>query len=104
MEEYFNRLLQETNQHMATTAASMNGKEVIGGCHEMVSYRRAKNRKLKEYTLTHTFTGDAKEILYFKYNKPTLTGMLLYYYRVYQIGSECLGCQRVAEPYYLPSG
>ncbi len=33
MEEYFNRLLQETNQHMATTTASMNGKEVIGGYH-----------------------------------------------------------------------
>lgn len=60
----------------------------------------SQNRKLKGYPPTHTFIGDAKEILYFKYYKPTLTGRLLYYYRVYQIGSGCPGCQRVAEPYY----
>ena len=57
-------------------------------------------RELKEYALAHPFAGDAKEILYFKYYKPALTGRLLYYYRVYQIESGCPACLRVAEPYY----
>lgn len=72
---------------MATTAPGMDGKEVIGVCREMVSYLKGKNRELKEYALAHPFAGDAKEILYFKYYKPALTGRLLYYYRVYQIES-----------------
>lgn len=66
----------------------------------MVSYLKGKNRELKEYALAHPFAGDAKEILYFKYYKPALTGRLLYYYRVYQIESGCPACLRVAEPYY----
>ena len=78
----------------------MDGKEVIGVCREMVSYLKGKNRELKEYALAHPFAGDAKEILYFKYYKPALTGRLLYYYRVYQIESGCPACLRVAEPYY----
>lgn len=85
---------------MATTAPGMDGKEVIGVCREMVSYLKGKNRELKEYALAHPFAGDAKEILYFKYYKPALTGRLLYYYRVYQIESGCPACLRVAEPYY----
>lgn len=87
MEEYFNGLLKEVDQRMATTAPGMDGKEVIGVCREMVSYLKGKNRELKEYALAHPFAGDAKEILYFKYYKPALTGRLLYYYRVYQIES-----------------
>lgn len=100
MEEYFNGLLKEVDQRMATTAPGMDGKEVIGVCREMVSYLKGKNRELKEYALAHPFAGDAKEILYFKYYKPALTGRLLYYYRVYQIESGCPACLRVAEPYY----
>ena len=100
MEEYFNGLLREVEQRMATTAADMDGKEVIGACREMVTYLRGKNRELKEYALSHPFAEDAKEILYFKYYKPALTGRLLYYYRVYQIESGCPGCLRAAEPYY----
>ena len=100
MEEYFNGLLKEVDQRMATTAPGMDGKEVIGVCREMVSYLKGKNRELKEYALAHPFAGDAKEILYFKYYKPALTGRLLYYYRVYQIESGCPGCLRVAETYY----
>ncbi len=99
-EEYFNGLLKEVDQRMATTAPGMDGKEVIGVCREMVSYLKGKNRELKEYALAHPFAGDAKEILYFKYYKPALTGRLLYYYRVYQIESGCPACLRVAEPYY----
>lgn len=38
MEEYFNGLLKEVDQRMATTAPGMDGKEVIGVCREMVSY------------------------------------------------------------------
>ena len=100
MEEYFNGLLKEVDQRMATTAPGMDGKEVIGVCREMVSYLKGKNRELKEYALAHPFAEDAKEILYFKYYKPALTGRLLYYYRVYQIESGCPACLRVAEPYY----
>ena len=85
---------------MATTAPGMDGKEVIGVCREMVSYLKGKNRELKEYALAHPFAGDAKEILYFKYYKPALTGRLLYYYRVSKIASGCPACLRVAEPYY----
>lgn len=77
MEEYFNGLLKEVDQRMATTAPGMDGKEVIGVCREMVSYLKGKNRELKEYALAHPFAGDAKEILYFKYYKPALTGRLL---------------------------
>ena len=73
MEEYFNGLLKEVDQRMATTAPGMDGKEVIGVCREMVSYLKGKNRELKEYALAHPFAGDAKEILYFKYYKPALT-------------------------------
>ena len=69
MEEYFNGLLKEVDQRMATTAPGMDGKEVIGVCREMVSYLKGKNRELKEYALAHPFAGDAKEILYFKYYK-----------------------------------
>ena len=36
MEEYFNGLLKEVDQRMATTAPGMDGKEVIGVCREMV--------------------------------------------------------------------
>ena len=100
MEEYFNGLLREVEQRMATTAADMDGKEVIGACREMVSYLRGKNLELKEYALSHPFAEDAKEILYFKYYKPALTGRLLYYYRVYQIESGCPGYLHAAEPYY----
>ena len=100
MEEYFNGLLREVEQRMATTAADMDGKEVIGACREMVTYLRGKNRELKEYALAHPFAGDAEEIRYFKYYKPALTGRLLFYYRVYQIESGCPGCQQVAETYY----
>ena len=63
MEEYFNGLLKEVDQRMATTAPGMDGKEVIGVCREMVSYLKGKNRELKEYALAHPFAGDAKEIL-----------------------------------------
>ena len=49
MEEYFNGLLKEVDQRMATTAPGMDGKEVIGVCREMVSYLKGKNRELKEY-------------------------------------------------------
>lgn len=48
MEEYFNGLLKEVDQRMATTAPGMDGKEVIGVCREMVSYLKGKNRELKE--------------------------------------------------------
>ena len=51
MEEYFNGLLKEVDQRMATTAPGMDGKEVIGVCREMVSYLKGKNRELKEYAL-----------------------------------------------------
>lgn len=44
MEEYFNGLLKEVDQRMATTAPGMDGKEVIGVCREMVSYLKGKNR------------------------------------------------------------
>ena len=60
MEEYFNGLLKEVDQRMATTAPGMDGKEVIGVCREMVSYLKGKNRELKEYALAHPFAGDAK--------------------------------------------
>ena len=56
MEEYFNGLLKEVDQRMATTAPGMDGKEVIGVCREMVSYLKGKNRELREYALAHPFS------------------------------------------------
>ena len=103
MEEYFNGLLKEVDQRMATTAPGMDGKEVIGVCREMVSYLKGKNRELKEYALAHPFAGDAKEILYFKYYKPALTGRLLYYYRA--APPACVSPNRTtARRWSVPSG
>ena len=58
MEEYFNGLLREVEQRMATTAADMDGKGVIGACREMVPYLKAKNRELKAYALARPFSRD----------------------------------------------
>ena len=75
MEEYFNGLLKEVDQRMATTAPGMDGKEVIGVCREMVVVPERQEPELKEYALAQSVRrGREGESSTSSITNPTLTG------------------------------
>lgn len=98
IEAYFTTLLQEVDRHTATV--SLEGENIIPGCRKMMAYLKDKMIELKNYVLCHEFKDDAQEIRFFKHQKPLLLGRFLYFYRLYQIESNCPPCMELAVSYY----
>lgn len=78
--------MQEVDSRMATI--DLNGKEIISDCKEMISFLKEKLAEMRISLQSYAFDNEANEIHFFKVQKPTLLGRLLYFYKILRIESQ----------------
>lgn len=78
--------MQEVDARMATI--DQDGKQIINNCKEMICFLKEKLVEMKVFLLSHSFNDEADEITFFKYQKPTLLGRLLYFHKILRIESQ----------------
>ena len=78
--------MQEIDHRMA--AIDLNKKNIATDCRAMILILKEKLSEIKSFLLAHPFENEADEINFFKYQKPTLLGRLIYFYKILRIESQ----------------
>lgn len=86
MQKKYDEIMQEVDVRMATI--DLNGKQIITDCKVMISFLKEKLTETKLFLLSNPFENEADEIIFFKYQKPTLQGRRLYFHKILRIESQ----------------
>jgi len=86
MQKKYNEIMQEVDARMATI--DLNGKQIINNCKEIICFLKEKIGDMRAFLLSHPFDEDDSEIIFFKYQKPTLMGRLIYFHKILRIESQ----------------
>lgn len=86
MQKKFNDIMQEVDARMA--AIDLNGKQIINDCKEIICFLKEKLGEMKTFLQLHTFDKQDDEITFFKCQKPTLLGRILYFHKILRIESQ----------------
>lgn len=86
MQKKYNAIMQEIDCQMANI--DLNKKNIISDCRGMILVLKEKLAEMKAFLLAHPFQSEADEINFFKYQKPTLLGRLIYFYKILRIETQ----------------
>lgn len=86
MQKKYNEIMQEVDARM--TSIDLNGKQIINDCKEIFCFLKERLGEMKTYLQAHPFDDSADEISFFKYQKPTLLGRLIYFHEILRIESQ----------------
>lgn len=86
MQKKYDEIMQEIDSQMANI--DLNKKNIISDCRGMILVLKEKLAEMKAFLLAHPFHSEADEINFFKYQKPTLLGRLIYFYKILRIESQ----------------
>lgn len=78
--------MQEVDVRMATI--DLNGKQIIQDCKEMIRFLKNELTEIKIFLSSHPFGDEIDEVTFFKYQKPTLMGRLIYFHKIFRIESQ----------------
>jgi len=67
----------------------LNKKDIIPDCRTMIHLLKEKLTEMKVFLQSHPFENEADEITFFKFQKPTLLGRLIYFHKILRIESQC---------------
>ena len=68
-------------------ATDLNGENVVEKCKSMIEFLKEKLTELKQTVISSSFDDEESEITFFKHQKPSLLGRLMFYYKVFHIES-----------------
>lgn len=86
MQKKYDAIMQEIDCQMANI--DLNKKNIISDCRGMILVLKEKLAEMKAFLLAHPFQSEADEINFFKYQKPTLLGRLIYFYKILRIETQ----------------
>ena len=86
MQKKYNEIMQEVDARMATI--DLNGKQIIQDCKEMIRFLKNELTEIKIFLSSHPFGDEIDEVTFFKYQKPTLMGRLIYFHKILRIESQ----------------
>lgn len=78
--------MQVVDSQMANI--DLNRNNIISDCRGMILILKEKLAEMKAFLLAHPFQSEADEINFFKYQKPTLLGRLIYFYKILRIETQ----------------
>lgn len=86
MQKKYDEIMQEIDCQMANI--DLNKKNIISDCRGMILVLKEKLAEMKAFLLAHPFQSEADEIIFFKHQKPTLLGRLIYFYKILRIETQ----------------
>lgn len=86
MQKKYNEIMQEVDARMATI--DLSGKQIIQNCKEMIRFLKNELTEIKIFLSSHSFGDEIDEVTFFKYQKPTLMGRLIYFHKILRIESQ----------------
>lgn len=98
MQKKYNEIMQEVDAKMAAT--DLNGKQIIADCKEMICFLKDKLAEIKVFLYSHPFDNEIDEITFFKCQKPTLLGRLIYFHKILRIESQRPVAEEELDLYY----
>lgn len=98
MQKKYNGIMQEVDAKMAAT--DLNGKQIIADCKEMICFLKDKLAEIKVFLCSHPFNNEIDEVTFFKYQKPTLIGRLIYFHKILRIESQRPVAEEKLDVYY----
>lgn len=98
MQKKYNGIMQEVDAKMAAT--DLNGKQIIADCKEMICFLKDKLVEIKVFLSSHPFDNETDEVTFFKYQKPTLMGRLIYFHKILRIESQRPVAEEELDVYY----
>lgn len=98
MQKKYEEIMQEVDARMV--AIDLNGKQIIADCKEMICFFKGKLTEIKVFLSSHPFDNEIDEVTFFKYQKPTLTGRLIYFHKILRIESQRPVAEEELDVYY----
>ncbi|KKB49483.1 RteC domain-containing protein [Parabacteroides gordonii] len=86
MQKKYDEIMQEIDSRMA--GLDLNKKNIVTDCRAMIHLLKEKLAEMKVFLQSHSFKNEVDEIIFFKYQKPTLLGRLIYFYKILRIESQ----------------
>lgn len=86
MQKKYNEIMQEVDARMADI--DLNGKQINQDCKRMICFLKEKLTGIKIFLSSHPFDDEIDEVTFFKYQKPTLMGRLIYFHKILRIESQ----------------
>ncbi len=86
MQSKYDDIIQEVDAKMSPI--DLNGKLIIEDCKMMIGFLKERLTETKSFLSANPFESEAEEIHFFKYQKPTLLGRLIYFYEILHIESQ----------------
>jgi len=86
MQSKYDDIIQEVDAKMSPI--DLNGKLIIEDCKMMIGFLKKKITEAKSFLSSNPFEREAEEINFFKYQKPTLLGRLIYFHEILHIESQ----------------
>lgn len=99
MQIKYNEIMEEVEGRMATT--DLNGENVVGKCKSMIGFLKEKLTELKQIIISNSFDNEESEITFFKHQKPSLLGRLMFYYKVFNVESGLPIIPEQIDGYYM---
>ena len=86
MQIKYEELMQEVDRRVSTI--DLNGKHIISDCKAILVFLKEKLTQLKGLVLSEPFNNDTDEIVFFKYYKPKVLGVMFYFHYILRIESQ----------------
>lgn len=98
MQTKYDEIMQEIDSRMA--GIDLNKKNITSDCRAMILILKEKLVEMKTFLLAFPFENEEDEIYFFKYQKPTLQGRLIYFHKILRIESQRPFDEEELDKYY----